>query len=418
MKAGYRPASAPLGRHAFMGSRPRKETGVRRIAKIKEGRDAGVRAAVQGNTEFALALYRKLSSAEGNLFFSPYSISTALAMTYAGARGDTEAQMARALCYGRDQDRLHAAFARLEARLRDVASEGRIQLRVANSLWPQVGLALQRAFLSLTERSYGVQITPVDFRSPEAARRTINAWVEARTEGKIRDLIPPGALSAATRLVLANAIYFKGDWARPFDSNRTRDEPFWIETTRQVPVPMMHDASKYGYGETPGLQILELPYAGHDLSMVVLLPREPDGLRGLQWRLAAGNLATWTDSCQTIEVQVSLPKFRITCPFRLDDALRSLGMVDAFTGGADFSGMVGQRALHIGAVLHKAFVAVNEEGTEAAGATAVVAALMMAMPEPPKVFRADHPFIFLIRDNRTGSILFMGRVVNPLREAG
>jgi serine protease inhibitor len=380
---------------------------------VQEKGDSSVETVVRGNTEFALALYQKLRAVEGNLFFSPYSISTALAMTYAGARGDTEIQMAQALHFLLDQELLHPAFAFLEAKLGDIGRKGHIQLRVANALWPQKGYALLEEFLAQTKQYYGVRVTTVDYGDAETARCTINAWVEEKTENKIQEVIPPGLLDDLTRLVLVNAIYFKGNWASQFDQSLTSDAPFRVTPDEQVQVPMMSQVHGFRYREGDGLQVLELPYAGNDLSMVVLLPREIGGLAALEERLTVENLGRWTSGLWQSEVQLFLPRFEITFPFRLDDTLKSMGMVDAFGGDADFSGMDGTKSLCIGAVLHKAFASVDEEGTEAAAATA---AMMQAMglPLPPPTFRADHPFVFLIRENSTGSILFLGRVVNPV----
>ncbi|CAG0935488.1 antithrombin III [Thermoflexales bacterium] len=372
---------------------------------------SGVEAVVQGNTEFALAFYQKLRTEEGNLFFSPHSISTALAMTYAGARGNTAVQMAQALHCLLEQEQIHPAFASLEAQLSDIGRKGHIQLKVANALWPQVGYPFLEAFLALTKQYYGVRITAVDYGDAETARGIINIWVEEKTENKIQELIPPGLLDALTTLVLVNATYFKGNWASQFDQGRTSNAPFWVTSDKPVQVPMMTQEHEFRYGESDGLQILELPYAGDDLSMVVLLPQEIDGLTQLEDSLAVENLGLWTRNLWETEVLVSLPRFEIAFPFRLDDTLKSIGMVDAFGGSADFSGMDGTKSLFIGAALHKAFVAVNEEGTEAAAATAVTMA--RGLPTPPPSFRANHPFIFLIRENHTGSILFLGRVVNP-----
>ena len=380
---------------------------------VEEKADSGVETVVQGNAGFALALYQELCTEEGNLFFSPYGISTALAMTYAGARGNTQAEMARALRFPPDQAQLHPAFAFLQARLDDIGRKGHVQMRVANALWPQEGYALLEEFLALAKQYYGVLVTAVDYKDAETARSTINAWVERKTENRIQGIIPQSLLDAATCLLLVNAIYFKGDWASQFDPNLTGDAPFWVTPAERVPVPMMAQVVELGYRQHDGLQVLELPYAGHDLSMVVLLPGEMDGLAELEGRLTVENLGKWTTGLWHTEVEVSLPRFQIAFPFRLDDALRSMGMVDAF-GNADFSGMDGTKSLHIAAALHEAFVAVDEQGTEAAAATAV---LMKAkgLPLPPPTFRADHPFVFLIRENRTGSILFLGRVVNPVQ---
>lgn len=373
--------------------------------------DSDEQVVVAGNTEFALALYKELRDLEGNLFFSPYSISTALAMTYAGARRGTEAQMRETLHFPQDREQVHQAFAQLEARFRDIASKGQVHLAVANALWPHTGYPLLKEFLTLVREHYGVQITSVDYGDPERARATINSWVADKTANRIRDLIPPGILDALTRLVLVNAIYFKGSWASQFDPDVTREAPFWIAPRRERLVPMMNQRAWLRYWEGDGLQVLELPYAGRELSMVVLLPENRDGLPCLEDGLSVESIGLWTQNLWRSQVEVSLPRFEVTLPFRLDATLAEMGMVDAF-GEADFSGMDGTKQLYIAAVLHKAFVAVNEVGTEAAAATAVVMAtrgLVLATP----VFCADHPFLFLIRDNRTGSILFLGRVVDP-----
>jgi serpin B len=375
---------------------------------------------VQGNTAFALNLYRELQEKEGNLFFSPHSISTALTMTYAGARGKTERQMAHALHLPLGQKPLHPAFATLQARLQAVQDRGDVRLSVANALWPQEGYPFLEEYLALAEQHYGVRINAVDFAGDaEAARSRINAWVEEKTDNKICDMISPGVLSALTRLVLVNAIYFKGNWASQFDPALTGEAPFRITPDRQVPVPLMTQEGPFSYAEGDRLQILEMPYIGDALSMIILLPRQVDDLAELEDALSPETLDQWTTNLREREVQVFVPRFKITAQFRLDRALINLGMVDAFDmGKADFSGMDGLKAwLYIAAVLHKAFVEVNEEGTEAAAATAVVMK-MRSLPLPPPIFRADRPFLFLIRENRTGSILFLGRVVNPMLEDG
>ncbi len=375
--------------------------------------DADAGALVRGNNTFALNLYGELKEQEGNLFFSPFSISAALAMTYGGARGNTAAQMEQVLYFEVTAERLHQTFAQLLEQLNARGKKGGYQLSVANALWGQQGVGFLKKFLDLTEKHYGAGLQQVDFAAAtEAARQTINAWVEKETQGKIKDLIQPGVLNALTKLVLTNAIYFKGTWAEQFDRKATRDTPFTLATRRQVKVPMMHKTENFGYTEAEGFQALELPYAGDDLSMVIFLPREVDGLAALEKELSLENLESWLGGLRRQTVQVSLPRFTMTSEFGLQDVLKSLGMTDAFSGAADFSGMTGRRDLFISAVIHKAFVDVNEEGTEAAAATAVVM-MTSAAPRPPVVFRADHPFLFLIRDNRSGSILFIGRLVNP-----
>jgi serine protease inhibitor len=377
--------------------------------------ETAVNLLIQANTQFALDLYQKIRTEPGNLFFSPYSISTALAMTYAGARGETAVQMAQTLRLTMAEEQLHPVFGRLEAMLNEIEQKGDIQLRVANALWPHVKYNFLPDYLALLEKYYGTSVTAVDYNQAEAARQMINEWVEEKTADKIKNLIPAGTLDALTRLVLVNAIYFKGNWANQFNPDVTEKQPFWLAAGGSVDVPLMRRTTEFGYAERDDLQILELPYTGRDLSMIVLLPREIDGLAGLEEKLTPANLARWTDRLWSTKVVVLLPKFRLTFTMGLNGVLQEMGMADAFSmGKANFSGMDGTKELYMGAVLHKAFVEVNEEGTEAAAATAVVMVASAAPPQPPPVFRADHPFLFLIRENSTGSILFLGRVTNPV----
>lgn len=370
-------------------------------------------ALVEGNTAFALNLYDKLKKTEGNLFFSPYSISTALAVTYAGARENTEKQMAQVLCFRLEQKRLHPAFASIEARFKAIQEKGDVQLSIANALWPQKDYVFLEDFLELTKKNYGAIITSLNYKSAhEAARITINKWVEQKTNYKIKELIKRGVLDSLVRLVLTNAIYFKGNWASRFDKNLTEDAMFHLLSGKSIEVPMMNQKQKFGYAEHENLQILELPYVGNELSMLVLLPKKVDGLTKLENELTADNLKKWTRSLEEREVLVFLPKFKMTSAFRLDKTLASMGMPDPFSMNADFSGMDGTKMLHISAVIHKAFIAVDEQGTEAAAATGVVISLK-SVPRPAPVFRADHPFMFLIRENLSNSVLFFGRVVDP-----
>jgi serpin B len=373
------------------------------------------RAAVKANTEFALGLYDKLRTRDGNLFLSPYSISTALAMTYEGACGETAEEMAKALHFTPDHERLRAAFAALLARTRPGKKDD-YQLSVANALWGQKNFGFLPEFLNHTRESYGAGLREVDFiGSTEEARKTINAWVEKQTKDKIKDLLQPGILTEDTRLVLTNAIYFKGLWARQFKKSATKEEPFRTAGGGSVKAPLMHQTGDFKYAHGGDFQALELPYRGDDLSMVVLLPKKADGLPALEAKLTASNLDAWLGKLQKQEVEVALPRFKMTRSFGLNATLKALGMRRAFVpGGADFTGMAGSegRRLFIQAVVHKAFVDVNEEGTEAAAATAVAVGAD-SEPPPPPVFRADHPFVFLISDNRSGSVLFLGRLANP-----
>lgn len=373
------------------------------------------RTVARANTEFAFDLYKNLMAAKGNLFFSPYSISTALAMTYAGAKEETEKQMERTLHFPYEQDRLHPAFKALTDRLNEVQKKGNIELKVANSLWPQKDYELLEAFKSSLEAHYGVTIEPLDYqKAPEPSCKRINDWVEGETNHKIKELIKPRMIDNSTTLVLTNAIYFKGNWASQFDKSKTKEGMFLTPEKKEVRTPMMNQKGKFRYNETEdGLKILVLPYMDEDLSMIILLPKKGEPLSELEKRLTPGNLEKWIPRrFKTSEVLVSVPKFKMTSEFELANTLSSMGMEDAFINGkADFSGISGGKDLSIGAVIHKAFVDVNEEGSEAAAATAVV--VTRGMPRPPEEFIADHPFIFMIQDNRTGSILFIGRVADP-----
>jgi serpin B len=383
-----------------------------RAEGVKDG-DPSVKV-VEANNRFALDLYGRLRDRPGNLFMSPYSLSTALAMTYAGARGDTAGQMAATLHLSLPTGTLHAAVAALERQIK--AGAGRpYKLSVANALWGQEGEHFLPDFLRLLAENYGAGLRQVDFRSVEQARRTINSWVEEQTGGKIKNLLQPAHLSPNTSLVLTNAIYFKGDWASPFPKAATKDEPFTVTEDKRVPVSMMHRIGRLNYLDGGDFHALELPYAGNDLSMVIVLPKKVDGLARLEESLTSEKLSASLAKLGPRRVEVALPRFRVEAGFELAKVLPAMGMPLAFTRSADFSGIDGKRELFISAVIHKAFVDVNEEGTEAAAATAVVIARPSAVvrPEPVVEFRADHPFAFLIRHNRSGSILFLGRVTNP-----
>jgi serpin B len=368
-----------------------------------------------GNTAFALNLYARLKTADGNLFFSPYSISTCLAMTYNGARGDTAAQMAQTLHFDTNQINLAASFGELQKQLNKEQKKKGIELDIANGLWGQKDHLFLPAFLDIAKQSYGANLKQVDFHThAETARTEINDWVDHQTQGKITDLIQPGVLGPATRLVLVNAIYFKGCWARKFDKPLTTPAPFTVTPNQKPEVPLMNLTADFKYAEVDGLQLLELPYAGDDLSLVLMLPREPDGLKGMEDLLNQQTLDRWLAQARQQKVAVFLPKFKLAAQFSLAKPLAEMGMPDAFSPNANFSGMDGERDLFISAVVHKAFVDVNEEGTEAAAATGVVMRMnAVMMPRPTPIFRADHPFIFLIRDNHSGSILFLGRLVDP-----
>jgi serpin B len=371
------------------------------------------------NRAFALDLYQVLKeSGRENLFYSPHSISTALAMTYAGARGTTEAEMARALRFTLGQERLHPAFNGLDLLLesRGEGAEGKddqgFRLHVVNALWGQKGFGFEDAFLDTLAQNYGAGLRLVDYRqAAESARQIINAWVSEQTEERIQDLIPAGALDATTRLVLTNAIYFNAAWQYPFTESRTADEPFTRLDGSTVSVPMMAQSESLGYVAGDGYQAVDLLYSGGELSMTIVLPAE-GRFEEVEAALDADQVSMILDSLRRQQIALAMPKFEFESEFSLPDALRQLGMVEAFTSQADFAGMTGGRDLAISDVVHKAFVSVDEKGTEAAAATAVIMKLTSAPAEPIRV-SVDRPFIFLIRDIETGAILFLGRVLDP-----
>lgn len=402
-KAGFSTLSSPLSRDTA----PTLEAG--------ELNDL-----VAGNTAFALDLYHWLTGKSDNLFFSPYSISMAMAMTYAGASGATAANMAAALRNTLADDRLHKAFNRLGLDLdqRDKENE-RLELSIVNALWAQKDCLFLDTFLDLLALNYGAGIHALDFIvNPEQARKVINDWVAQQTHQRIMDLLPPGSLSSLTRLVLTNAMYFKAPWAIPFNPQRTVDGIFTRLDGGTETVPMMNLSPGTGeFGEAArggmfnGYSAVELPYLGNTLSMVLIVP-ESGRFREIESALDAAFLNDILAALEDGPVGVSMPRFEFECEFSLSRALSALGMGDAFTQTADFSGMTGECELFIGDVFHKAFVSVDEAGTEAAAATAV----NMTLTAVGLQISLDRPFIFLIRENGSGTILFMGRVLNPVTE--
>jgi len=374
------------------------------------------------NTDFALELLRILSQANptGNLFVSPLSISSALAMVYLGAKGDTAAQMAKALCFGSGES-VHADFQALNTDINSPSAS--YILRLANRLYGESTANFLPKFLEATQKFYRADLKAVDFvGSPEACRAEINSWVEEQTENKIKDLLKPGTVSSMTRLALVNAIYFKGNWMNRFDAANTKEMPFKVNQNESKPVQMMYQKKKLPYNYIPGpdggLQILQLPYVDEELSMFILLPEEStdgsDPLLKLEKELTRERLEEWTD-CGNMDVHseviIHLPKFKLEEDYELNEPLAKLGMTDVFCAAkADLSAMNGEGGLFLSTVAHKAFVEVNEEGTEAAAATAGIAVLCMFREEH---FTADHPFLFFIRHNKTKSILFLGRFSSP-----
>ncbi|HEV8347827.1 MAG TPA: serpin family protein [Vicinamibacterales bacterium] len=374
--------------------------------------NSGMAAVVDANNRFAIDLYSALDVGAGNVFFSPFSIATALAMAFEGARGTTADEMQKALHFPRDDDARRSGFAAVQQTINHPNAAHR--LNVANALWAQRDYRFLSTYTDIVRRYYGGTATNVDFLHANAdATRTIDRWIADKTNDKIKGMFPPGSLSSTTRLVLTNAIYFKGRWISEFDKKLTTDEDFRVGSRSAVKVPLMQTSGgTFKYAETPELQILELPYQGGELVMRIVLPRTDD-LRSLEKSLSMVRLTAWTNALKHQRVDVFIPRFTFNARYSLNDSLDKLGMRTAFSAAADLSGMDGTRDLSIQAVIHQAFVDVNEEGTEAAAATGIAVVEATAIQPPVPVFRADHPFVFMIQQAKSGNILFLGRVANP-----
>lgn len=383
---------------------------------------------VAGSTAFAFDLYQAIrSSTDGNLFYSPYSVSQALAMTYAGARGDTETEMGAVLHFTLPQSALHSSMGALNA---DLTARGNnagdeangippSSLRVANALFGEQTYPFLPQYLTLMATDYGAGLQLVDFRNaPDAARQQINAWVAENTEDRIQNIVPEGAITEETRLALANAVYFKASWLEPFEEQATADAPFTLLNGETVTSAFMNQQESFRYSigtAGGGYQAVELPYYAGGTSMLLILPED---FASFEAALDADTFNAVVDSMGYTEVRLALPKFTFEFPLPLTDVLQAMGMTTAFDADtADFSGMADippGTNLYIGAVLHKAFIAVDEKGTEAAAATVVIMAeATSAMPSEPLILTFDRPFIFAIRDTQTGALLFVGRVLNP-----
>ena len=371
-------------------------------------------ALVDGNSEFAFDMFQALKQEDGNLFYSPYSISLALAMTYAGARSETETEMADVLHFTLSQEQLHPAFNWLDLELASRGGKGDagFHLNIANAIWGQKDYTFLDSFLDTLGENYGAGLRILDFiNEPEPSRVTINDWVSDETQEKIKDLIPQGAIDTLTRLVLTNAIYFKAAWLNPFDDYWTSDGVFHLLDGGSVTVPMMAQSESFAYADGNGCQAVEMLYNGSELSMVILLPDSGE-FESFENNMDATLVDQRISSLEFREVDLTMPKFEYEYECSLADTLAGMGMPTAFTSDADFSGMTGNRELAITDVVHKAYVSVDEEGTEAAAATAVIVGLTAAPVETVQM-TVDRPFIFLVRDIETDTILFIGRVMDP-----
>jgi serpin B len=376
----------------------------------------GLSNVVDANNKFAIDLYSKYKTNDGNVFFSPYSISTALAMTYEGARGQTAEEMQKVFYFPEDSNTMRNGYANLYAEINKPGKK--YKLSAANALWAENDFQFLDEYFNVVDQYYNGKVTNLNFKQDsEGSRVTINNWVEDKTNDKIKDLIPSGLITPMTRLVLTNAVYFKGEWVKQFNKDDTIERDFTTDSNNVVKAFMMQrtdDESIYNYGENNILQILEMPYSGDDLSMLIILPKD-NNLEDVEKAFTTDKLSDWKDELKEQRVNVLLPSFKFETKYFMAEDLAEMGMPTAFGNAADFSGMTGKMDLAISQVIHQAFVEVNEEGTEAAAATAVImreTSTGLGGPTIP-VFNANHPFIFIIQQKDTGNILFMGRVSNP-----
>jgi serpin B len=366
--------------------------------------------------QFAFDLYARLDIQDNNIFFSPYSLSSALSMTYEGANGQTADEMRTVLHFSSNDLSRRTEISRLIQEVN--RADKKYEMSTANALWGQKAYPFKEEYFNLVKNIYFGEAHNLDFvADTEGSRKTINNWVSTNTKNRINDLLPPGSITGLTRLVLTNAVYFKGKWSVPFIKEKTKQDAFWLSPAQPIQTAMMELVGKsFRYAENDQAQILELPYQGDDLSMFILLPRGQD-IRPMEKTINASFLQAWSAEMQQEPVDVYMPRFKFQSIYQMKQALFEMGIKDAFDAQkADFSGMTGHQGLYIDEVYHKAWIDVNEEGTEAAAATAIVAPfgnVMVREPSEPKIFRANHPFIFIIKDRQTGHILFIGRVSDP-----
>ncbi len=377
---------------------------------------------VEGNTAFALDLYQAVRHQGGNLFYSPYSISLALAMTYAGAKGETAEQMANTLHYLLPQEKLHPAFNALDQSLANLGADipadfgDAFQLSIANAIWGQRDYAFLPEFLDTLAVNYGAGMRIVDFMTdPDGSREIINQWVSDQTERKIQDILPAGSITPATRLVLGNAIYFNASWAETFSEDLTEDGTFYTFSGEEVTVPLMqYNASKQlSYIKGNNYQAVELPYLGNQVSMLVIVPNAGK-FAEFEEEFSTKQLEAIRNGLQFQSVSLTFPKFEFEAPLNLTQTLAEMGMPLPVSPGADFSGMTGNLDLYISDIFHKAYVSVDEMGTEAAAAT-LVAMEATGMPLEGVELVVDRPFLFLIQDMKTGTIFFLGQILNPMQ---
>jgi serpin B len=385
---------------------------------VKNPADLKASPVVAGMNRLAFELFREARSPSANVAISPASLAPAIAMTYEGARGQTAEEIARVFHFPGDREALRRDYRALIRHWGGSGADRPYRLVAGNSLWVQLGFEFQTEYVQLLSKSYSGSVRVVDFRdNPDSGRKAINAWVDGMTQHLISELVAPGVITENTRLVLANAIAFKAQWSYEFHPEATRPDDFQITPGKPVKVAMMRQREELAFTETDDVQMVQMPYRGGDFAMLVVLPKRSDGLDAVEKALTAEGLDGWIAKSEPRRVILSLPKFRAEASLDLTRPLARLGMKEAFVPSADFSGIAENDPLWITSVIHQAVVKVDEEGTEAAAATAVVAAGAIELPakKPPVVFNVDHPFLYVIRDMTTGAVLFLGHVVDPSR---
>ncbi len=377
----------------------------------------GINTTVEGNSKFAFELYKKLKEEKQNenLFFSPFSISSALAMTYAGSKEETQLEISKTLSFSLDQNKIHSDFNSLLEKL--TYSKDSTQLCIANSLWAQKDYLFLEDYFNLLKTKYNAGLENVDFidtAEREKTRIKINEWVESKTNDKIKEILKRDImLNENSRLVLVNAIYFLGKWNTPFNKEQTQKNIFYSTLNTKIESFFMNKTLSLKYFEDETLQTIEIPYKENKFSMIIILPKSNSAIENIEKTISYDKYLQILNTMNNEMVELSIPKFKTTCELILKNTLKNLGMTISFSDFADFSGITGRKDLKIGDVIHKAFIDVNEEGTEAAAATVVTFDYKSAHITPVKIFKADHPFMFIIKETETGSILFMGKVINP-----
>ena len=387
----------------------------------------GVQSVINANNQFALELFSKyINDAEQkgkNVFYSPYSISSAMVVTYEGAKGQTAGEIQKIFHFPLDQSARRPAYAKIYNEI-NKQNEGDLPskendsqpkaclLSTANALWAQEDYPFLDEYVTLAEKYYGGKVTNLDFNTEaEESRGIINKWIKEQTNNRIKELVPVGAVGPDTRLILTNTVHFKGEWVHKFEKEATYDDKFSVDAGKTVNVEMMHMTEfSFNYAVTEQLQILEMLYFGNEWSMIILLPRENE-MQSLERSLTIDSLNKWIAMLQEKEVTLFIPKFKFETKYFLKEPLMEMGMPSAFSKGADFSGMTGKNEFLVDNVIHQAFIEVNEEGTEASAVTDV--SLLEGIPEETDIFRADHPFVFIIQQRATGNILFVGKLMDP-----